>query len=474
MSSVKTNKTGKESGKEASTKKTPKATPKGTSKPKETPKEPIKDSFNFYIPANVDKKSSGRYGDFISLKDKNGKDVDWPKSTESLDECLKRFGYNELEGYIYDVHKKEFNKIINHNINLLIIEIGFNAGHSSNYFLSKFSRSTVFSFDIGLHPYTYVGKLYIDTIHQGRHTLELGDSIKSIPRFASVNKQLNQQADLIFIDGDHTYERAYADIFNCYYFANPNTILVIDNVIPHRGVGKEVYKAFKELYNDNMLVFIKHVEVNGKTDTYKDGFIIAKYRFANTNYVNEEIPNWEYIERRLPLYNITNKISITNTIDGLNNIRKELDALKAKDKDLVDNYAYTELDKKIHSIRNPENFHPTKSKPGKKEAAVGETGKERYFPGSFQGSASRGSASRGYERGRGSVSRGSTSRGSFQGSASGSYERGRGTVSQSVPRGPRPGSVSSPENPTNVKSSTPKRVPPRSKEFPPEKSQTQT
>jgi predicted O-methyltransferase YrrM len=107
-----------------------------------------------------------------------------------------------------------------------ILEIGFNAGHSSDLFLNINPDCTVTSFDIGLHSYYKVGKEFIDNKYPNRHTLIIGDSTKTIPSFNSDLKY-----DLIFIDGGHKYEVAKADLLNCKRFINKDTIVIMDDTM---------------------------------------------------------------------------------------------------------------------------------------------------------------------------------------------------------------------------------------------------
>jgi predicted O-methyltransferase YrrM len=115
------------------------------------------------------------------------------------------------------------------------MEIGFNAGHSAETFLQNNPQLNLVSFDLGDHDYISTSKSYIDAT--GRHTLLLGDSRETVPRFIADNKDV--KFDVIFIDGGHQYEIATADIENCFHLANKYTIVMLDDTIFIDGWEKE-------------------------------------------------------------------------------------------------------------------------------------------------------------------------------------------------------------------------------------------
>ena len=143
-----------------------------------------------------------------------------------------------------------------------ILEIGFNAGHSSEIFL-KYSNAYVHSVDIGdhFHEYLKYGKLFINHKYPNRHTLIFGDSTTTIPDFSN-NKNINNiKFDIIFIDGGHEYEIAYKDLINCRDLAHEKTIVIMDDIISsdeyfNYTVGPK--KAWNQLISDNLLKEIKH------------------------------------------------------------------------------------------------------------------------------------------------------------------------------------------------------------------------
>ncbi len=134
---------------------------------------------------------------------------------------------------------KDLIKLIN-KPNIKILEIGFNAGHSADLFL-KNTSSIVYSFDIGTHDYIIHAKEYIDNKYPNRHTLILGDSRITIPKF--IDQKLGLLFDIIFVDGGHDYDVAYSDLENCYFLSHMNTIIICDDVlynkdwIQHYNVG---------------------------------------------------------------------------------------------------------------------------------------------------------------------------------------------------------------------------------------------
>ncbi len=109
------------------------------------------------------------------------------------------------------------------------IEIGFNAGHSADIILSANPEIKLTSFDIGDHEYIKHAKRYIDFLHPTRHNLVIGDSAITIPKFIESNACAD--FDLLFIDGDHSYEGALRDLKNCLQMAHDKSIIIMDDTI---------------------------------------------------------------------------------------------------------------------------------------------------------------------------------------------------------------------------------------------------
>ena len=180
----------------------------------------------------------------------------------SLDNYYNKYNIKITEGNIENniEQKKDIINIIKTKNPEYILEIGFNAGHSSELFLEN-SNAYIYSFDIGAHFHEYLkyGKLFLNNKFPNRHTLVFGNSRETIPRF---NNNNNIKFDIIFIDGGHDYEVAYDDLMNCRNLATEDTIVIMDDIIsndinpPEYTIGPK--KAWLNLIKNNLLVEIKH------------------------------------------------------------------------------------------------------------------------------------------------------------------------------------------------------------------------
>lgn len=125
-----------------------------------------------------------------------------------------------------------------------VLEIGFNAGHSSYLFLSARPDVQVVSFDLSLHDYVDHAKGLLDRTFPGRHELVPGDSRQTVPAYADANP--DARFDLVYIDGGHTYELASADIANCMRLSTPSTVVLMDDVQPEYEWGEGPARAWSD------------------------------------------------------------------------------------------------------------------------------------------------------------------------------------------------------------------------------------
>ena len=158
-------------------------------------------------------------------------------------------------------------------------EIGFNAGFSSYAFLSANPLVHVTSFDLGEHEYLAMAKEHIDSEFPERHTLVVGDSRQTIPQFADA--ETDGPFDLIFIDGGHTYEVASADIANMKLLAHDGTVLVFDDLLPHKPWGEGPIRAWREAMGAGTVVqiglFQDGVEVEEIGPDAARGWAVGRY-----------------------------------------------------------------------------------------------------------------------------------------------------------------------------------------------------
>lgn len=135
-----------------------------------------------------------------------------------------------LEGHIClsnDFIGKQLNLYHYAKVATQILEIGFNAGHSTLIYLIANPTSKIYLFDLGVHKYTRECFNYLDSVFPNRLSIIYGDSVKVIPQFTRDNPEI--KFDLLHIDGGHTTEIATADLINCKALASTHNIVIFDD-----------------------------------------------------------------------------------------------------------------------------------------------------------------------------------------------------------------------------------------------------
>jgi predicted O-methyltransferase YrrM len=285
------------------------------------------------------------------FKDKNGNNVHPPAPhKESISNFLHRMGYPEskLEGHLtdeyFEAYAKLFDKMITRPIKK-VIEIGFNAGHSADYFLSLGDKTTVISFDLMIHPYSYYAKTYIDLKYPKKHILIAGNSNVTVPSFYSEGCD-SSPADIILIDGDHRYDPAYADMINLKQFADKNTVVIVDNIAPHLGCGRQVYYAYRRAIDNGIFLNQLHHEA-GKD--YKDGWSVAYYNFPGTKQKSKPM-DYAKMERKVKVSILGRKISKARTMADISKIDKDIKNLEQDKDSVTDAELYSYYDSKKRKI----------------------------------------------------------------------------------------------------------------------------
>jgi hypothetical protein len=208
---------------------------------------------------------------------------------ENVIESFNQYNINEMEDYhacmFYSDNLTDFlnnfdfksNYNLNINLNLLhdltniiktldfktlnILEIGFNAGHSSDFFLSNFDCRVV-SFDINSHCYTQFAKMFIDYKYPDRHQLIIGDNL---PEY---------KYEIIFINGGKII--AKQDLENYKRFAHPSTLVIMNGTMYNDSWIEPWNHGPNQAWKDS-ITFIKHL--HGVDYTSGRGMSWGKYKF---------------------------------------------------------------------------------------------------------------------------------------------------------------------------------------------------
>lgn len=144
------------------------------------------------------------------------------KHFDKLHSICKEIG-EKVEGNCFTEHlniDKRIDKLIYKQLNHFnlglnatnIMEIGFNAGHSSLLYLLANPNSKLTIFDICEHKYTIPCFKYLQSAFPNRLQIFKGDSTKTIPKFIINNP--NTKFDLIHIDGAHFGDIPNQDFYN--------------------------------------------------------------------------------------------------------------------------------------------------------------------------------------------------------------------------------------------------------------------
>lgn len=122
--------------------------------------------------------------------------------------------HKRIDMPLVDLLPKQMNLFSLGRIARTVLEIGFNAGHSTLLFLLANPASSVVCFDLCEHKYTRPCFEFLASRFPGRVELYAGDSLKTVPRFIAENP--GRMFDLVHIDGCHEAAVADGDFWNCY------------------------------------------------------------------------------------------------------------------------------------------------------------------------------------------------------------------------------------------------------------------
>lgn len=131
-----------------------------------------------------------------------------------------------------------------------VAEIGFNEGHSASALLSANPVIRVVSFELAEHYDLQLAKYRVDAEFPGRHELVTGDSRVTVPRWVGA------PFDLMFVDGDHTYEAVTEDLRNALAVIRPGGLVMVDDLTPWKPWGTGPTMAWRELTGSGAVVQI--------------------------------------------------------------------------------------------------------------------------------------------------------------------------------------------------------------------------
>lgn len=172
-----------------------------------------------------------------------------------------------LEGNIFMLHhttnytdlflnkaKNISNLLLNKNIKN-VMEIGFNSGFSALLMLISNPNISIFCFDLGEHKYTNPCYEKLKETFGSRINITYGDSTKTL-------ENINDNYDLIHIDGGHSTEVAKCDIINSFRLSKKGTILIMDDYdFPNLY---NLWNTYISEYN------LKELNINLYTSSFQD------------------------------------------------------------------------------------------------------------------------------------------------------------------------------------------------------------
>lgn len=114
-----------------------------------------------------------------------------------------------------------------------ILEIGFNAGHSSLLILLANPDCKLTCFDIATHKYTIPCFEYLqNTFGSSRVSLHVGPSNSTVPAYKKANP--DDKFDMVHIDGSHIYTISNLDFWITRGMSDDGGIVIFDDLnIPH-------------------------------------------------------------------------------------------------------------------------------------------------------------------------------------------------------------------------------------------------
>ena len=176
----------------------------------------------------------------------------------------------------------------------IIVECGFNLGHSALLWLFANPEASVISFDLGEHGYVFPAAEYLRSHFPGRFQLIVGNSLETLPLYADKRPNVFGNVDLFFVDGGHEQTVAQSDLFWAAAYLNKdnrNARIVVDDL----QMGS-VQHAWKRLVRSGLLHVVEEVqdEASGCVKSDSDfSFVTARRDLECKRKQGYVVPNSE-------------------------------------------------------------------------------------------------------------------------------------------------------------------------------------
>lgn len=128
-----------------------------------------------------------------------------------------------------------------------ILEIGLNAGHSTELFLETAQAAKITSFDLCEKPYSEDILRQLTALYPGRFEVVAGNTLETLPAWFAQNP--DEPFDFVFVDGGHGYEVASSDLLTVLQFVPRGCLVAMDDIVegvPHKGHTVNPSKVWAE------------------------------------------------------------------------------------------------------------------------------------------------------------------------------------------------------------------------------------
>jgi hypothetical protein len=148
---------------------------------------------------------------------------------DSFEPLEPNYCYDSLQRKSHDLHKQiNLFSIASIKSNANVINVGFNAGHSTLLFLLAHPSSIIHCFDNCSHKYTLPCYQYLATHFPNRVHLYQGNSQHTLPAFK--NNNLHLKAQVVLLDGSQDLAIRNGDFFHSLHFVSFKDILIYNGI----------------------------------------------------------------------------------------------------------------------------------------------------------------------------------------------------------------------------------------------------